>query len=111
MQQFSNLFSPHNLRTIPRILLVLLILASFGMMISQTSNKKPDKVLGAKQISSVDRGELEAEIRKTKEVIVARPDYAGAWMRLSVLYKEIGEYDLAAQAEKTADNLATTENH
>ena len=98
-----------------RVVLVLLILASFGMALSRKNDITPNKVLGAKQIYSVDRGEVEAEITKTIDVIHVRPDYSGAWLRLAVLYGELGQDGLSKNALETArklnPDLATTDEH
>lgn len=132
MIQFNNLLSPHNLRPTTlkfrgvnnitriisaffpaafRIVLVLLILAAFGMAISEKPNPSKRKVLGqqtkmeGKNDLMIDKEAIDAEIKKTRDVIYARPDYAGAWLRLSVLYEGLGESDLAEQSRETAKNL------
>lgn len=109
MQQFDYFLSPHFFRTIPRIILALLIIASFGLAISRGTSLKDSKVLGSSSNSSVeatiDRKIIDEEIKKTQEVIRLRPDYAGAWVRLSVLYEQIGEFELATQAKEIANKL------
>lgn len=92
---------PHNLRIIPRIILVLLIIAAFGMSIAMSDSAR-ESVKGTK----VSENEpIQREVEMTLAVIEQRPDYAGAWLRLSVLYEQIGELELAKGALETAKKL------
>lgn len=97
----------HNLRIIPRIILVFLIVASFDLALNKGENKS-DKVLGlsteqaALNDLTIDRQAVEQEINRTQAVLTARPDYVAAWVRLSILYEQIGESNLAVQARERA---------
>ena len=94
----SKIFSPQNLRNIPRILLVLLIL---GLFLSLFNNKvKGDRI----ELPSDKRAVLE-EIQRTEEIVEDRPDYAVAWLRLSILYETVGEFGAASVARETAKKL------
>lgn len=99
-----NRYLTHNLRNIPRIILVLLIVAAFGMYLSTI---KIAKVKGVKT-QNINREEnefLKREIERTIKVTQERPDYAGAWLRLSILYERIGETDKANEARITAQRF------
>jgi len=52
-----------------------------------------------------DLENLDAEIVKTKEVLSKRPDYATAWLKLSILYKQIGENEMSETARVEAIRL------
>lgn len=73
--------------------------------------KIPQKVLGAKTSAAeetVDEEKLkivQGEIENTKKILVIRPDYAAAWIKLGSLYESIGEYDLALDAKERAKGL------
>lgn len=46
--------------------------------------------------------EVNAEIEKTKKVLLVNSDYKAAWLRLSLLYKKAGLTELANEANKKA---------
>lgn len=84
-----------------RFILVLVIIAAFGMSIAVSEGER-DSVKGTK----VSENEpVQVEIERTLAVIDQRPDYAGAWLRLSVLYEQIGEMKLSKSALETAKKL------
>ena len=86
---------PHILRSISRIAIVLFIVAGFGMAIAGVGRKEEEV-----------KNEIYAEeINKTIKVIEERPDYAGAWVRLSVLYNQVGETMLSEKALENAKRL------
>lgn len=91
---------PHIFRSIPRIVLVFLILALFSLAVLYGQRGPVVKGTGI-EVDDV----LESEIQKTLDVIEKRPDYAGAWIRLAVLYEQIGEKELAVKALDTAEEL------
>jgi hypothetical protein len=90
----------HNLRNIPRMTMVILILALFVFFASLGTEGQ--NVQGA---TDERDSEVAFEIEKTLKVIGDRPDYAGAWVRLSILYEEIGEMELAKTSYETAKEL------
>ena len=92
---------PHILRSISRIAIVLFIVAGFGMAIAGVGRKE-EKVKGASEVKNEIYAE---EINKTIKVIEERPDYAGAWVRLSVLYNQVGETMLSEKALENAKRL------
>ncbi|MDP2632935.1 MAG: hypothetical protein Q8P25_04425 [Candidatus Curtissbacteria bacterium] len=102
---------PHYFRIIPRIILILLIVASFGMALAMGDESKNSKVLGLSgeqpdlSNSTINREGINEEIKRTKAVLTARPDYVAAWLRLSVLYEQIGENSLAEEARERARSL------
>ena len=49
-----------------------------------------------------DEYEIDQQISKTLEVLGERPDYAAAWLRLSMLYKQKGEDSQAQDALREA---------
>ena len=93
-----------NIPNVFRLILALLIVAAFGMYISTI---RISKVKGAKtQTLDLRQSEfLQNEIEKTVKVTQNRPDYAGAWLRLSVLYEEMGDNEKANAARATAQRL------
>lgn len=101
----------HNLRIIPRITLILLIVASLGMTLAMGDGSKNNKVLGlsSEQLNSgkitITQESVIEEVKRTQEVLKARPDYVAAWTRLSVLYEQIGESGLAEEARERARSL------
>ncbi len=111
MNQFNNLFSPHNLRNIPRIGFGLLILSSFGLIMLGGQQIVGSGTLGVKTENSgqslpvVDQINVEAEIKRTLAILEQRPDYAAAWQRLSVLYQEIGDKVNSDQTMEVAKKL------
>lgn len=83
---------------------VIVVIASLVYVVGY--HRKIDiKTLGVKTSEMVNRQEIEDEIKKTQAVLTARPDYVAAWIRLSVLYEQIGESDLAEEARERAKNL------
>ena len=48
---------------------------------------------------------IQEEIAKTQEILKNRPDYSAAWLRLSVLYDQLGENNLAREAKENAQKL------
>lgn len=98
-------FLTHNLRIIPRILVVVMILALCSLVIF--SNQEDDNwedVLGSR-MTNANLVDAQGEISRLLNVIEQRPDYAAAWLRLSVLYEQLGENDLAEQARGRARRL------
>lgn len=102
-----NRYLTHNLRNIPRIVLVLLIIAAFGMAIAKVPSqpKVQESKNSVKGARSFNEQILNDEIEKTLKVVQERPDYAGAWVRLSVLYDQVGEVDKSKSALETALRL------
>lgn len=84
-----------------RKVLVLLVLASFLAFLAFADSTRSG-VAGA---SDQQNGELNEEINRTLAVIDARPDYAGAWVKLSVLHEQMGKPALARGAIETAKEL------
>ena len=99
---------PHYFRIIPRIILILLIVASLGMALAMGDDGKNNRVLGSssEQLdsgnSTINREAVIEEIKKTQTVLRVRPDYVAAWTRLSVLYEQVGESGLAEEARERA---------
>ncbi|MBI3283082.1 hypothetical protein HYZ70_03345 [Candidatus Curtissbacteria bacterium] len=91
---------PHISRTIYRIVVALLIVAGFLVAVFASFGTE-----GMVQGASDEKQVLASEIAKTLEVIENRPDYAGAWVRLSILYELLGEEELAKEALGTAKKL------
>jgi len=58
------------------------------------------------KLSAANKGAVLVEIERIKMVTGSRPDYWAAWVRLSYLYDEIGEVDLAKEAKQKAASLA-----
>ncbi|MBI2012525.1 hypothetical protein HYS90_01195 [Candidatus Curtissbacteria bacterium] len=56
----------------------------------------------ARTLKVDNRYEIDQQIPKTLEVLEERPDYAAAWLRLSMLYKQKGEDSLAEDALREA---------
>lgn len=94
--------SPHFYRNISRIIIITVILSFFALAVVAESNNSGTDVKG---VSNINRDEVNLEIDNTLSVIKARPDYAGAWIRLSVLYEQIGQSDLAKKAMEAAKRL------
>lgn len=92
---------PHISRNIPRTFVLFLVLVAFLAFLAFADGAK-SQVAGA---STDQNEELNEEINRTLSVIEARPDYAGAWVKLSVLYEQIGEPELASGAMETAKEL------
>jgi len=92
---------PQNLRNISRMILVFTILGIFGFLLI-TKSQTEAQIKGAR---SENRDQIKSEIDKTLKVINERPDYAGAWIKLSVLYEQIGEMELARKASEAAQKL------
>ena len=88
-----------------RLLVVLLILGFASLVIfSNRSDDNSQDVLGSRE-TNADLVDAQGEISRLLSVIEQRPDYAAAWLRLSVLYDQLGENDLAQQARETARRL------
>lgn len=83
-----------------RVILVLSIVATFGMAIAGVKEESP-----VKGVRASDSEFVTSEINRTLKVIGERPDYTGAWMRLAVLYEQIGETDKADEARIEARRL------
>lgn len=83
-----------------RLIFVLLILASFGMAIASVDERE-DQVKGVKDENRV----LSEEIDRTLKVVAMRPDYAAAWIKLSVLYEQVGDSENAKRALENAKRL------
>lgn len=83
-----------------RFILVLLIIAAFGMAIAGV-----DKSGGAVKGVKDDKQIVSMEIEKTLKVVEMQPDYAAAWTRLSVLYEQMGDSENAKLARDNADRL------
>lgn len=93
--------------TIPmvsRILVVIVILgvAALLMLPTEVNDEKP-QVLGAETPAKLVYAN--EEIERLVKVLGERPDYAAAWLRLSILYEQIGESDLALEAREKARDL------
>jgi len=69
---------------------------------------EPNNPYAAGLLSTLDEKnshEIIDQISKTREILHIRPDYAAAWLRLSVLYQKTQEDELANQALETAKKL------
>ena len=97
----ANVVFPQNLRKISRIVIGLLIIAGFGMAISGVGSARSN-VKGARDEA---KSQVVEEINRTIKVVEARPDYAGAWLRLSVLYEQLGDIELSKRALENAKQL------
>jgi len=65
----------------------------------------PKNTYALKQLLIVNKLEtpnIQKEIAKTQEILKTRPDYSAAWLRLSILYDQLGEKDLAKEAKDNA---------
>lgn len=95
---------PQNLRNISRIVVCFAVLSAAVFVGHQSSFKQRDpEVLGTE---TIDSGlDVWREIEKTRAIIERRPDYAAAWLRLAVLYEQIGEVRLAGEARDYAGRL------
>lgn len=88
-----------------RIFAVILILGFASLVIfSNQADDNLQDVLGSRE-TNADLVDAQGEISRLLSVIEKRPDYAAAWLRLSVLYDQLGESDLAEQARETAQRL------
>lgn len=58
-----------------------------------------------KKVSLGNTKQIEQELALTKRVLEARPDYAGAWTRLALIYDQLGEDKLAVEARNRARSL------
>ena len=68
----------------------------------------PKNTYAQKQFLIVNKLEIpniQEEIAKTQEILKIRPDYGAAWLRLSVLYNQLGENNLAREAKENAQKL------
>src|SRR3989344_8095143 len=68
----------------------------------------PKNSFAQKQLLTVNKLEtpnIQEEISKTQEILKNRPDYSAAWLRLSVLYDQLGENNLAREAKENAQKL------
>jgi len=92
---------PQNIRNIPRIILVLVIIAGFGMALAGIKSERSQ----VKGVKAQEAEYLKDEIDKTRKVIAKQPGYADAWVKLSVLYEQIGETELSKRAMETAKKL------
>ena len=100
----AHLESPQIPRNISRIVVCLAILSSLVFVWYQSSFEgKIPQVLGTE--NNDDGVDVWQEIEKTRAIIEKRPDYAAAWLRLAVLYEQIGELQLAGEARDYAGRL------
>lgn len=58
-----------------------------------------------KKVNLGNKKQIEQELALTKRVLETRPDYAGAWMRLAIIYDQLGEDELAIEARNRARKL------
>lgn len=100
----AHLKSPQISRNISRIVVCLAILSSLVFVWYQSSFEgKNPRVLGTEtQDQDID---VFLEIERTRRILETRPDYAAAWLRLAVLYEQIGELQLAGEARDYAGRL------
>ena len=56
-------------------------------------------------VNKLETPNIQEEIAKTQEILKIRPDYSAAWLRLSILYDQLGENDLAKEAKEKALKL------
>ena len=100
----AHLESPQISRNISRIVVCLGILSSLVFVWYQSSFEgEIPQVLGTG--NNDDGVDVLLEIEKTRAIIEKRPDYAAAWLRLAVLYEQIGEVQLAGEARDYAGRL------
>lgn len=90
----------YSFRVVSRVVLALIIFTASGFVILTRVNDA-----GRVQGVSDQRQLLIDEITKTLQVVEDRPDYAGAWNKLSVLYEQVGETALAKDAHEIAKRL------
>lgn len=50
------------------------------------------------ELQNQNNSQLIAQIEKVNNILVARPDYAAAWLKLSILYRDWGDNQLADSA-------------
>lgn len=72
------------------------------MLPTEVNDERP-QILGAETRANLVYAN--EEIERLVKVLGERPDYVAAWLRLSILYEQIGETDLAAQAREKAREL------
>ena len=92
-------FFPASFANIARLILIVLIGTALGFILWGQSHgffAKEGSVKGVE--SSAELDELMTEIKKTEAVLLERPDYARAWLRLAALYAQVGEEDLEREA-------------
>ena len=68
----------------------------------------PQNTYAQKQLLIVNKlgtPNIQEEIAKTIEILKIRPDYSAAWLRLSVLYDQLGENDLEKEEKEKALKL------
>lgn len=96
---------PQNLRNISRIVVCFAVLSAAVFVGHQSSFEGRDpEVLG---METIDSGlDVWREIEKTRAIIERRPDYAAAWLRLAVLYEQVGENELASIAREQVNRLS-----
>ena len=90
-------------------IIIVCVFLSLVIVKVQAGNTRQDldfvSLNGESEISKERLKYLSAELETTLGVLDARPDYRGAWERLSEIYLELGEWDLARQAKEKADSL------
>ena len=103
---------PRTLQVVSRTFVIVAILSSVGFIwYSSELQSGFNEGLGAKvekqetmdvQVESVDAWQ---EIERTLSILEQRPDYAAAWLRLAVLYEQVGELELAREARDYTNRL------
>lgn len=89
---------------ISRIFVVIVILGVVGLlMLPGEVNDNQEQVLG--EAASVNLVYASEEIERLVKVLGERPDYAAAWLRLSILYEQLGDNYKATEARITAKKL------
>ena len=56
------------------------------------------------ELEGQNDSQLSAQIEKVKNILTIRPDYAAAWLRLSLLYRDEGNNQMADSALGQAKN-------
>lgn len=64
-----------------------------------------------KRLDREDSPEIVQDIQSTLEVLKKRPDYSSAWLRLAILYDEIGDMEKAKDAREHLKVLAPDLNN
>lgn len=91
-----------------RLFLILLIIAGFGMSLARGQNdsgQKPMSKNSREEAVLGDSTKLREEIDRTKKILTLRPDYLDAWIKLSILYEQLGDLQSSLEAKSEAISL------
>lgn len=98
-----------------RLVLALVIVASFGVSYARNiegvgngqnnSGQKPMSKNSTDEAVLGDSTKLREEIDRTKKILIVRPDYLDAWIKLSILYEQLGDIESSQEAKNKAVSL------